>query len=106
MSTKQSSLKRRRKNRLISPIMECFLTCFRLILLKMVGVSVRKKSLEENEEPEVGEMIVTKDYISAGNLIGEMAMLTSARRNSSCTCESEVQVSNILSYLSFACSLI
>ncbi|XP_067045427.1 sperm-specific sodium:proton exchanger-like [Acropora muricata] len=61
-------------------------------MVKMVGVSVRKKSLEENEEPEVGEMIVTKDYISAGNLIGELAMLTSARRNSSCTCESEVQV--------------
>ncbi|XP_015758289.1 PREDICTED: sodium/hydrogen exchanger 10-like, partial [Acropora digitifera] len=60
-------------------------------MVKMVGVSVRKKSLEENEEPEVGEMIVTKDYISAGNLIGELAMLTSARRNSSCTCESEVQ---------------
>ena len=70
----------------------------------MVGVSVRKKSLEENEEPEVGEMIVTKDYISAGNLIGELAMLTSARRNSSCTCESEVQVPNIVSYLSFPCS--
>lgn len=77
------------------------LTCFRLILLKMVGVSVTRKSLVESEEPEVGEMIVTKDYISAGNLIGEMGMLTSAKRNSSCTCESEVQVSNIMPYLSF-----
>ena len=85
--------------------MECLLTCFRLILLKMVGVSVRKKSLDENEEPEVGEMTVTKDYISAGNLIGELGMLTSAKRNSSCTCESEVQVSNIVSYLSLANSL-
>lgn len=67
----------------------------------MVGVSVTRKSLVESEEPEVGEMIVTKDYISAGNLIGEMGMITSAKRNSSCTCESEVQVSNIMPYLSF-----
>jgi len=58
----------------------------------MIGVSVAKKSYMDGEEPEVGEMIVTTDYISAGNLIGEMGLLTSARRNSSCTCESAVQV--------------
>ena len=46
----------------------------------------------DGEEPEVGEMIVITDYVSAGNLIGEMGLLTSSRRNSSCTCESAVQV--------------
>lgn len=59
----------------------------------MIGVSVAK-SYMDGEEPEVGEMIVTTDYISAGNLIGEMGLLTSSRTNSSCTCESSVQVSN------------
>ena len=58
----------------------------------MIGVSVAKKSYMDGEEPEVGEMIVITDYISAGNLIGEMGLLTSSRRNSSCTCESAVQV--------------
>ena len=52
-----------------------------------------KKSYMDFEETEVGEMIVTTDYISAGNLIGEMGILTSSRRNSSCTCETSVQVS-------------
>ena len=52
-----------------------------------------KKSYMDGEETEVGEMIVTTDYISAGNLIGEMGILTSSRRNSSCTCETSVQVS-------------
>ncbi|XP_068761684.1 sperm-specific sodium:proton exchanger-like [Montipora capricornis] len=60
-------------------------------MVKMIGVSVAKKIFAEDEEQEVGEMIVTTDYISAGNLIGEMGILTSAKRNSSCTCESEVQ---------------
>ena len=60
--------------------------------LQMIGVSVARKSYMDGQEPEVGEMIVTTDYISAGNLIGEMGLLTSSRRNSSCTCESSVQV--------------
>jgi len=70
----------------------------------MIGVSVAKKSYQDGEEPEVGEMIVTTDYISAGNLIGEMGLLTSSRRNSSCTCESAVQVifSLSFSFLSFS----
>ena len=59
----------------------------------MIGVSVAKKSYVDGEETEVGEMIVTTDYISAGNLIGELGILTSSRRNSSCTCETSVQVS-------------
>ena len=58
----------------------------------MIGESVAKKSYMDGEEPEVGEMIVITDYISAGNLIGEMGLLTSSKRNSSCTCESAVQV--------------
>lgn len=60
--------------------------------LQMIGVSVARKSYMDGQEPEVGEMIVTTNYISAGNLIGEMGLLTSSRRNSSCTCESSVQV--------------
>ncbi|KAL9955551.1 hypothetical protein ACROYT_G036889 [Oculina patagonica] len=60
-------------------------------MVKMIGVSVSRKSYMDGEEPEVGEMIVTTDYISAGNMIGEMGLLTSSRRNSSCTCESAVQ---------------
>ena len=56
-----------------------------------------RKSYMDGEEPEVGEMIVITDYISAGNLIGEMGLLTSSRRNSSCTCESSVQVSTFVS---------
>lgn len=62
------------------------------LLLQMIGVSVARTSYMDGEEPDVGEMIVTTDYISAGNLIGEMGLLTSSRRNSSCTCESSVQV--------------
>lgn len=58
----------------------------------MIGVSVAKKSIMDGEEADVGEMIITTDYISTGNLIGEMGILTSSRRNSSCTCESSVQV--------------
>lgn len=58
----------------------------------MIGVSVSKKSYMDGEEPEVGEMRVTTDYISVGNMIGEMGILTKTRRNSSCTCESAVQV--------------
>ena len=65
--------------------------------LQMIGVSVAKSYLD-GEEPEVGEMIVTTDYISAGNLIGEMGLLTSSRTNSSCTCESPVQVSKSFCY--------
>ena len=61
-------------------------------MFQMIGVSVSKKSYMDGEEPEVGEMIVITDYISAGNMIGEMGLLTSSRRNSSCTCESSVQV--------------
>ena len=53
-----------------------------------------KKSYVDGEETEVGEMIVTTDYISAGNMIGELGILTSSRRNSSCTCETSVQVIN------------
>ena len=67
-------------------------TGYRFSLSQMIGVSVAKKSYMDGEEPEVGEMIVITDYISAGNLIGEMGLLTSSRRNSSCTCESAVQV--------------
>ena len=62
------------------------------LLLQMIGVSVSKKSYMDGEEPEVGEMRVTTDYISVGNMIGEMGLLTKTRRNSSCTCESAVQV--------------
>ena len=51
-----------------------------------------KKSIIDGEEADVGEMIITTDYISVGNLIGEMGILTSSRRNSSCSCESSVQV--------------
>ena len=32
-------------------------------------------------------MMVTTDYLSAGNVIGEWGMLTGIARNSSCTCE-------------------
>lgn len=57
----------------------------------MIGVSVARRGYFDGEEPEVGEMIVTTDYVSAGNLIGEMGLLTSSQRNSSCTCESAVR---------------
>lgn len=60
-------------------------------MVKIIGVSVARRSCFDGEEPEVGGMIVTTDYVSAGNLIGEMGLLTSSQRNSSCTCESAVQ---------------
>lgn len=66
----------------------------------MIGVSVARRGYFDGEEPEVGEMIVTTDYVSAGNLIGEMGLLTSSQRNSSCTCESAVQV-QILYHFTF-----
>ena len=59
----------------------------------MIGVSVAKKRfLEPSDMQEVGEMIVTTDYLGAGNSIGELGFLTGSRRNSSCTCETSVQV--------------
>ena len=48
------------------------------LLLQMIGVSVKKKSYMDGEEPELGEIIVITDYISVGNLIGEMGLLTSS----------------------------
>ena len=54
----------------------------------MIGESMEKKSYMDGGEPEVGEIIVITDYISAG----EMVRSSSSKRNSSCTCESAVQV--------------
>ena len=48
------------------------------LLLQMIGVSVEKKSYMDGEKPELGEIIVITDYISVGNLIGEMGLLTSS----------------------------
>ena len=54
----------------------------------MIGESMEKKSYMDGGEPEVGEIIVITDYISAG----EMVRSSSSKRNSSFTCESAVQV--------------
>ena len=58
----------------------------------MIGVSVVRKSYMAGDEAEVGDLIVSTDYVSAGNLIGEMGLLSCSKRNSSCTCETSVQV--------------
>lgn len=54
----------------------------------MIGVSVAKYK----ESEDIGDMIVTTDYMTAGNLIGEFSLLTGSPRTSSCTCETSVQV--------------
>ena len=69
--------------------------CF---FLQMIGVSVSKqeKSREQLLPGEShGDMMVTTDYLSAGNVIGEWGMLTGIARNSSCTCETSVQVGGV-----------
>ncbi|XP_048585520.1 sodium/hydrogen exchanger 10 isoform X2 [Nematostella vectensis] len=58
-------------------------------MVKMIGVSVAKWN--KPSDGQVGDMIVSTDYMSAGNLIGEFGLLTGSTRNSSCTCETSVQ---------------
>ena len=59
----------------------------------MIGVSVGKQDqMVSADDTSPGEMTVTTDYLSAGNVIGEWGMLTGIARNSSCTCETSVQV--------------
>lgn len=61
----------------------------------MIGVSVAKRKNTRPSDADVGDMIVTTDYMTAGNLIGEFGLLTRSTRTSSCTCESSVQVRTI-----------
>jgi len=56
----------------------------------MIGVSIAK--YKDMSGDDVGDMIVTTDYMTAGNLIGEFSLLTGSTRTSSCTCETSVQV--------------
>jgi hypothetical protein len=55
----------------------------------MIGVSI---PLKEHDETRLGEMNIQTDYLCAGNIIGEMGMLTGSARNASVTCETTVQV--------------
>ena len=55
----------------------------------MIGVSI---PLKEQDECRLGEMNIQTDYLCAGNIIGEMGLLTGSPRNASVTCETTVQV--------------
>jgi CRP-like cAMP-binding protein len=59
------------------------------VYLQMIGVSI---PLKEHDETRLGEMNVQTDYLCAGNIIGEMGMLTRSARNASVICETTVQV--------------
>ena len=67
----------------------------------MIGVSVPKQDRGSIADTRQAEMMVTTDYLSAGNVIGEWGMLTGIARNSSCTCETSVQVKKKATYLIF-----
>ena len=55
----------------------------------MIGVSI---PIKEHDEARLGEMNVQTDYLCAGNIIGEMGLLTNSPRNASVICETTVQV--------------
>ena len=55
----------------------------------MIGVSM---PLKQHDESRLGEMIVQTDYLSAGNVIGEMGSLVGSPRSASIICETNVKV--------------
>ena len=57
----------------------------------MIGVSIPLKEHDETRQ-SLGEMNIQTDYLCAGNIIGEMGLLTGSARNASVTCETTVQV--------------
>ena len=62
----------------------------------MIGVSI---PLKDHDETRLGEMNIQTDYLCAGNIIGEMGMLTGSPRNASVTCETTVQVCYVPWYI-------
>ena len=66
----------------------------------MIGVSIPLKDHEDTTTRQsMGEMNVQTDYLCAGNIIGEMGILTSSVRNASVICETTVQACLYISYL-------
>ncbi|XP_028411372.1 sodium/hydrogen exchanger 10-like isoform X2 [Dendronephthya gigantea] len=60
-------------------------------LVKMIGVSVPHKDAADDTRMSLGEMNVQTDYLCAGNIVGEMGLLTESARNASVICETTVQ---------------
>ena len=58
----------------------------------MIGVSVPLTEAAQDTRMSIGEMSVQTDYLCAGNIIGEMGLLTGSARNASVICETTVQV--------------
>lgn len=56
----------------------------------MIGVSI---PLKDRDDSCFGEMNVSTDYLSSGNILGEMGLLTTSSRNATVICETTVQVS-------------
>ena len=55
----------------------------------MVGVSI---PLKDSDDTRLAEMNILTDFLCAGNILGEMGILTMCTRNASVTCETTVQV--------------
>ncbi len=61
--------------------------------MQLVGVSVPEEgAVDLIENSSSTELNISTDYLCAGNVIGEMGLLTSTKRNASVICETAVQV--------------
>jgi len=61
-------------------------------MVKLLGVSKGTVDLQQLTQPNQPNFQISADYLFAGNVIGEMGLLTDSVRNASVTCETTVQV--------------